>query len=192
MARPRVARPVKLIVGLLSGDPDLLRRARQLLVREHGEVDLESELWPFDQTDYYEAEMGRDLRRQFLCFEGLVPPRSIAETKLQTNELETRIAEDCLLPDRPRPVNIDPGYLDLAKLVLATTKDHGHRIYLDLGIYAEVTLHYRDGAWQPWPWTYPDYRQPGYHAFFDRVRERYRIQRNETDAWAGQTHEDTP
>ena len=71
-------------------------------------------------------------------------------------------------------VNLDPGYLTTAKLVLATTKDFGHRVYLRDGIYAESTLHYIDGRWEPWPWTYPDYAGPRYHAFFERVRERFK------------------
>lgn len=181
MARPRAAKPVKLFAGLLSGDPDLLRRARQLLTRRFGPVDLESDLWPFDQTDYYEAEMGPDLQRCFLSFETLIAPDHLAEIKLGTNAVEQEIAEACLLPDIPRPVNIDPGYIELTKLVLATTKDRGHRIYLGHRIYAEVTLQYTAGAWQPLPWTYPDYTRPEYHAFFVKVRERLRAGRRELD-----------
>ena len=179
MARPRSAKPVKLIVGLLAGDDDLLRRATQLLVREYGPTDLESEVWPFDQTDYYEPEMGPDLKRRFLSFARLIRPDTLPEIKRHTNEIEQRIADDCLLPGASRPVNLDPGYVDLGKLVLATTKDRAHRIYLGAGIYGEVTLQYRAGAWQPWPWTYPDYHSPHYHAFFKHVRDRYHAQRNE-------------
>ncbi|MCK4343530.1 MAG: DUF4416 family protein [Phycisphaerae bacterium] len=181
MARPRSTKPVKLFAGLLGGDPDLLRRTRQLLGRRFGPIDLESELWPFDQTDYYEPEMGPHLQRWFLSFENPIPPDRLAEIKHETNALEAEIAEDCLLPDIPRPVNIDPGYLDLNKLVLGTTKDSSHRICLGSGIYAEVTLRYRHGSWQTLPWTYPDYTRPEYHAFFNQVRERLREQRN---TWA--------
>lgn len=170
MATPRPGQPVKLIVGLLGTDADLLRRARQSLVRDFGDVDLESDLWPFDQTDYYEAEMGPDLQRWFLSFERLIQPEHLAEIKLRTNDIEQQIADDCSLPTCRRPVNLDPGYLTLAKLVLATTKDRSHRIYQHSGIYAEVTLHYTQGTWQCWPWTYPDYRRPEYHSFFQRVR----------------------
>jgi hypothetical protein len=179
MGKPRPARSVKLLIGLLSGDPDLLRRTRQLLVRRFGPVDAESDLWPFDQTDYYQDEMGSGLLRWFLGFAQHVPPDQLAEIKHETNALEESIAADCALPDIPRPVNIDPGYLDLTKLVLATTKDRGHRIYLGHGIYAEVTLQYSQGAWQVQPWTYPDYRRPEYHAFFSRLREQFRQQQRE-------------
>lgn len=174
MARPRAVKPVKLLIGLLSSDPDLLRRTRQLLARRFGPVDAESDLWRFDQTDYYEPEMGPDLQRRFLSFERPIGPDELAEIKLETNALEQQIADDCMRPDVTRPVNIDPGYLGLTKLVLASTKDRMHRIYLGHGIYAEVTLQYTRGAWQTLPWTYPDYTQPKYHAFFTQLRELLR------------------
>lgn len=177
MARPRVAQSVQLFIGLLGGDADLLRRARQLLARRFGPIELESDLWPFDQTEYYEPEMGPHLQRRFFSYEVSIRPERLAEIKLETNALEHEIAADCLALELPRPVNIDPGYIDLTKLVLATTKDRGHRIYIGLGIYAEVTLQYTNGAWQTLPWTYPDYARPEYHAFFTQVRERLRARR---------------
>lgn len=185
MARARAAQPVKLFAGLLSGDPDLLRRARQLLTRCFGPVDAASEIAPFDHTKYYAPEMGPGLQRWFLGFATLIRPDQLAAIKLETNALEAHIAEQCLLPDIPRPVNIDPGYVDLTKLVLATTKDRGHRLYLGHGIYAEVTLQFAHGAWQVQPWTYPDYAQPACHAFFMDLRERLRAQRPAAGGPAG-------
>jgi hypothetical protein len=172
MAAVHQAKPVKLIVGLLGGDPDLIRRTRQLLVRTYGAADFESPLWPFTQTDYYTDEMGTGLQRAFLAFERLIRPEELAEIKRVTNELEAQIAEEALDPLIRRPVNIDPGYVHLAKLVLATTKDRAHRVFIGQGIYAEVTLQYASEAWQVQPWTYPDYREPHYHAFFSQVRTR--------------------
>jgi hypothetical protein len=170
MGRPRAAQPVVLICGMLAGDADILRRARQLLVRQFGPLRAESDIWPFDQTDYYADETGPNLKRCFVAFEKLVNPDVLVQTKLETNALERQIAEDLLTPDIARPVNLDPGYVDLGKLVLATTKDRSHRIYLGHGIYAEVTLNFADGAWRVMPWTYPDYRDQCYHAFFSRLR----------------------
>lgn len=177
MARPRAPQPVKLICGLLGADLGLLRRARQLLTRRFGPADLESDIWPFARTDYYQEEMGPDLKRLFLSFDGLTPPDALAGIKLETNAIEAQIAEQCSGLGFARPVNLDPGYVDLAKLVLATTKDRSHRIYIGQQMYAEVTLHFVEGRWQTWPWTYPDYRQAHYHEFFRRVRERLREQR---------------
>jgi len=178
MAEPRAPQPVKLFAGLLAGDPDLLRRARQLLARRFGPVDAESDVWPFDQTDYYEVEMGPHLQRWFISFEPLIGADQLVSIKHETNALEQEIAAQCLESEIRRPVNIDPGYVDLTKLVLATTKDRGHRLYLSHGIYAEVTLQYVGGAWQTQPWTYPDYARPEVHAFFVRLRERLRAQRH--------------
>lgn len=172
MGTPRLPLPAKLICGLLGADEDLLHRARQMLVRRFGPVEFESAIWLFSQTSYYETEMGPGLKRQFVAFERLIPPDSLARIKRETNEIESQIAEECVALGIARPVNLDPGTIDLARLVLATTKDRSHRIYLDQGVYAEVTLHWSEGAWRVWPWTYPDYHDPAYHEFFTRVRTR--------------------
>jgi hypothetical protein len=177
MGKPRPARPVKLLVGLLGGDPDLLRRARQLLVRRFGPVDAESDLRPFDQTDYYQEKWGPAAAR-FLGFASLIPPDQLADIKLRPTQSKDDRGGLCgCWTSRAREHR--PGYLDLSKLVLATTKDRAHRIYLGHGIYAEVTLQYAQGAWQVLPWTYPDYRGPEYHAFFSRLRDQYHQQQRE-------------
>jgi hypothetical protein len=179
MGRPRRAEPVKLFVGLLGGDEDLLRRARQLLTRAWGPIEHETPIRDFTYSDYYRAEMGEGLRRVFLVFERPIAADEIAEIKLATNALEKEIADQAMA-DVERPVNIDPGYVDLAKLVLATTKDRSHRIYLGQGIYAEVTLHYSDERWQASPWTYPEFHEPDIQAFLSDVRRSLHEQRR---AW---------
>lgn len=141
-----------------------------------GPTDLESEDWSFDQTDYYKIEMGDNIKRRFVFFEELISVERLAEIKRLTNDLETKIRDDTLHPHDRRPVNLDPGYMTLSKFVLATTKDYSHRIYLDRGIYAEVTLHYANGTWKPYPWTYPDYAGENYRAFFESVREKLKEQ----------------
>jgi hypothetical protein len=172
MSEAKSSEPVKLFCGLLAGKVQWLGRARELLEAEFGPVDLASEVWPFDFTDYYEREMGRDLKRQFLSFVRTMPPEDLAGIKLLTNELEKRLSRE--FSDGPeRPVNIDPGYLNGKKVILATTKNYSHRIYLRDGIYAEVTLHWGGKEYEPWPWTYPDYRSEAYRKFFARVRERF-------------------
>ena len=180
MADPGIPPAVKLFVGMLSAHADLLEVARAMLEDEHGPVDAASDLIDFDFTRYYEPEMGSGLKRQFLSFAQLVAPDRLARIKLRTNEIEREIA----LRHRTaaRPVNLDPGYLTLSKVILATTKDHAHRIYLADGIYAEVTLSWRDRAWRPWPWTYPDYVTDAYVGFFSRVREGYAAQLKGTQA----------
>lgn len=184
MGRIRSVPPVKLFCGLLSGDDDLLRRTRQLLERRFGAVELPSETWDFTQTHYYDEEMGPELRRQFLAFERLMHPADLAEIKIETNALEQRLADDIADDACARPVNIDPGYLDPGKLVLATTKDRAHRICIGRGIFAEVTLQYVAGQWRASEWTYADYQTPHYQAYFTQVRERLMRQRSAAEAAA--------
>jgi len=176
MGSVRPPRRAKLFCGLLSGDEDLLAEARRRLGRELGPVDLVSDIWPFEATEYYRDEMGDRIRRQFVCFEELFSIERLPDVKRTTNAIELRLCDDLALPHATRPVNLDPGYLTLSKLVLATTKDYAHRLYIGRGMYAEVTLHYQRGGWQAWPWTYPDYAADTYQAFFQEARETYKRQ----------------
>ncbi len=162
---------VKLIVGLLARERRLLGQAAVRLTQAFGEVDAQSHPVAFTHTAYYAHELGEKPWRQFLAFSRLIDPGDLATVKLQTNDMEQEWAEDLR-----RPLNLDPGYISLSKLVLASTKNHWHRIYLGRGIYAEATLPFRDGAFRPQEWTYPDYRTPEHLAFFTDVRERYHRQ----------------
>ncbi len=174
MGSIRSPRPVNLICGFISNDADLMTRAIRMLTQHYGQTDAVSETWPFDDTDYYEPEMGPDLLRRFASFTELIDPGRLASIKVHTNQIEEKLCYDCGLPQGQRPVNLDPGYVDLSKLVLATSKNGSHRIYLRDGIYAESTLHYREGQWKPWPHTYPDYASGRYNTFFEELRNRYR------------------
>jgi len=171
MGSARDAAPVKLIASLLAGETGRIAEAKAALAHAFGPTEIESELFPFDHTEYYALEFGPNLQRQIIAFAQLVPPSQLPEIKLKTNELEWLMVEE-----GKRRVNVDPGYISLGKLVLATTKDHAHRIYLGQGIYGEVTLTYQRGHFHPWPWTYPDYASNQYCALFDEIRERYRQQ----------------
>lgn len=115
--------------------------------------------------------MGQNLQKQLLCCEGDYDPSNLAETKRLTNRWEVEYSNRNALPEE-RPLNLDPGYVTPMKVVLASTKDRAHRIYLRDGIFAEEALFYRDRAWQGRPWTYPDYLRADYHIFFEQVRSR--------------------
>ena len=172
MGSIETARPVKLICGVLANSRDDLERVRHALERPFGPVDVQSDTWPFTYTAYYNDETGPDILRTFYAFQELIDPGDLAAAKIQTNAIEEELAHGLGLPV-PRPVNLDPGYVDKAKLVLATTKDYSHRIYVGDGIYAEVTLHFQKGRFEAWPWTYPDYRSDDYTSFLGKVRQRY-------------------
>lgn len=166
--------PVKLIVGMLSARPELLGRAVERLEAEYGPVDVTGEVIPFGFTDYYEKDMGKGLLRQFVAMERLIDPGEIAPIKVATNAMEEAFAAAEAPP--PRPVNLDPGYVTESKLVLASTKDFSHRIYLGGGIFAEVTLTYSHGRWTGGKWTFPDYASGAYDAFLDAARRKLRSQ----------------
>ena len=169
MRKPQRPARVKLLAGILYNDKQLYCSARRSLERMFGRIDYESPECKFVYTDYYEPEMGSALLRRFLSFEWLVQLEGIYKVKVKTNGLETRLS----VRDKRR-VNIDPGYMDLAKFVLFSTKDYAHRIYLGKGIYAENTLYYKDKAFRAWPWTYPDYRTNEYADMLDSIRRLYK------------------
>ncbi len=176
MGAVKEVRPVKLFFGLLAANKQLLHQACDRLAYEFGPIDCTSAIIPFDQTDYYEKEMGRGLLRQWVSTVSLVSPIGLVGVKLYTNQLEGLFAEQ-----GQRRVNIDPGYVSLSKVVLATTKDHAHRIYMGRGIYEEVTLTYKRGVgYAPWSWTYPDYRHPVAMQFFLEVRASLKTEYEKT------------
>lgn len=170
MGIPLKPLPVKLIVGLITHDIELLQRTRKLLEKCFGHADAVSPLFAFNLTHYYEEELGKDLKRVFLGFEKPVVADALGDVKRWTNSLEIRLSRG----PKKRTVNIDPGYISLAKLVLATTKNHSHRIYIRQGIFEEVTLVFRGHTFAPLNWTYPDYRQESHIAFFNQIRETYK------------------
>ncbi|HKA54354.1 MAG TPA: DUF4416 family protein [Candidatus Binatia bacterium] len=169
MGVPTPPQPVKLLVALLAADPELLTTVTRQLQQSYGAVDLESGVFPWNTTDYYREEMGENLLRKFVTFARLISPEELVRIKLETNAVELALSS----PSSSRRVNLDPGYLDATKLVLASTKNQAHRLYLLQGIYAEVTLLYHHGAFHPFIYTYADYRWPETHAFLRQVRARY-------------------
>jgi len=160
---------VKLFVGIFSADQALFPDIKRRLERIFGPTDSESPVIDFAHTGYYAVEFGTGLRRQFFTFRRSRRIEGIHRAKILTNRLENRF-----MRNGKRRVNIDPGYLTLSKVALLTTKDYTHRIHLGAGIYAEVTLYYKDGSYRPWPWTYPDYRSESFIGMFNRMRDRSR------------------
>ncbi len=156
-------------MAVISRSPDAIQWGLKTTAEAWGPIALQSPLFDFDQTDYYEATMGSQLKKQLVAFEELIDPTELVQRKLQTNDWEAAYAQQAQ-DEIVRPLNLDPGYVTEAKLVLATTKDRDHRIYLDRGIYAECTLRFHGGQWCNQPWTYPDYQTPDYHQFLTECR----------------------
>ena len=164
----RYSLKVKLIIGFIYKDEAIFIKAKEKLRKQFGKIDFESTEIDFNYTDYYEAEMGKALKRRFISFTKLIPIQDLYRIKLYTNRLETKF-----LTAKCRQINIDPGYMDLAKLVLATTKDYAHRIFLRKGIFAEITLSFRGSSFSANEWTYPDYRSQEYIDIFNQIRKLY-------------------
>jgi len=165
---------VKLIAGLIAAPGVLIEEVLEILAGRYGPIDVRSETIPFTFTDYYAPEMGNNLLRQWVAFERLVSPDALGDIKIATNGIEN----DFLL-NNARQVNIDPGYLTQANLVLASTKEFSHRIYVGHGIYGEVTLIYKGKSFTPLPWTYPDYQSDAALRFLNAARSKYQLQLKE-------------
>ncbi len=169
MAKPTPHAPVLLILAAFSRHDAALDWARGRAEEAWGPIALESQRFDFAETDYYQPTMGAGLRKVFFAFERLVDAARLPEIKLQTNACEEEYAGKAGHAE-PRPLNLDPGYLTLGKLVLGSTKDFAQRIYLRDGVYAEVTLTYRHHCWQAHEYTFPDYRRGDYQEFFSKCR----------------------
>lgn len=178
MAEARAFDKAKYIAGVIYSDDRVLERADAALEKILGPAEARSPQYPFNWTDYYAAEMGAgQLKRVFISFQELRSPEELSAIKLKTNDLEEEIRR--ALGVAHRPVNIDPGYLTAAALIMATAKDFSHRIPLQSGIYAHLELLFTKQGVRCLEWTYPDFRQPTYHDFFMTARKTYLAQLKE-------------
>lgn len=164
----------KLIVGVIFCDERVYSEAIEELVREFGPIDDMSERFSFSRefSDYYDGELGGEGMRVILSFERVVDPTRQAEIKTFTNSLEAKYSVE-----GRRQINLDPGFINTGRLMLATTKPSGFRIPLSDGIYTELTLYYSRGEWQKFPWTYRDYQSEKVQKFLTRVRSKYLAER---------------
>lgn len=170
MSTPVEPKPAMLFLSVLSADwPDFPGLTDELTARL-GPVEYESEVMEFNFTDYYQKEMGAPLSRRVLGFERLLPMNGLPDVKLFTNSLEQARAGK----DGRRAFNLDPGLLTLERLVLATGKNFTHRVYLDKGIWADLTLMFQSGQWQSLPWTFPDYADNRMQSHLTKLRDIYK------------------
>jgi len=157
------------VTGVLACDKEILAMAREALTGRFGPPLIEGRPFPFTFTDYYIPQTGRDAVKQFLAFPPSDEEPDLAAWKRWALEREASLAHLASRPV-PRPANLDPGSLSLGNLVLASTKDAPHRVYVGGGIFAEVELIWKQGAFEPLAWTYPDYRTPEALGFFAEAR----------------------
>lgn len=169
MGKINVHQPVKYFTALTyvsSYDIETLSKELESIISP---IEMQSTSYNFSSfTEYYQPEMGNDLNKIFWIFSELLPPDKLPEMKIKTNQLERRHSIR-----GKRQINLDPGYISQAKLVLATTKDYSHRVYLTQGIFADLHLRFYQGSFRKQPWTYPDFQQVDVILFFNQVRDNY-------------------
>ena len=165
MGRPQC----KYFFGIIRQPDVASSRVERLLAREFGAIDTCSGVYPFDKTDYYMAEMGKGLVREFFSLSSPDSPGSLPDYKLRCARIEEQWKDN-----GNRVINIDPGYMDFYKIVLASFKEGGQKIYMSDGVYADMTLYYKKGEWHAFPWTFPDFALGVYDQYFIKLREAYK------------------
>jgi len=168
MGEIKLPKDVKLFTAVMFKDAELLSEIKTTLIQAWGSIEETSEIFDFIHSEYYQDEMGTGLKKQFWIFTRLVRPDFLPDAKLLTNQIEAQYLEA-----GKRVINLDPGYLSAAKLILATTKNYMHRIYLRDGIYGDVHLKVSQRRLVPNEWTYPDYKTEETLVFFNHVRKKY-------------------
>ena len=169
MGIPREPTYSLLVVACFSRHLDALRWAGEELGSRFGPILQTSPDFDFHQTKYYEATMGSGLVKRFIAFDSIVSAGCLPAVKRITIALENELAASGRFAEA-RPLNLDPGLIQLGKFLLASTKDQAHRVYLADDIFAEVTLRFQGGAFEVWPWTYADYREDTVREFLNQIR----------------------
>lgn len=179
MGKIHFSKPAKLIISMIGSDIHLLIFYKEALIKRFSKIDLESNIQPFNFTNYYEQEFGKDLIQKLFSFDSLIKPDQLPGIKKITNDLESNfinknIKKNIYLPRRK--INLDPGYITLNKFILASTKNGPSRIYLNGGIYAEITLRFISQSFIPCEYTYSNYKTLDYINFLNQVRQKYKLQ----------------
>lgn len=169
--KPSEPNAVKLFFGILFSDEKLFHKASEMLGDLYGNIDYRSPNFEFTITDYYVPEMGSPIYRCFISFSKLVHPKILSHVKVESIRIEESLSIHGM-----RKVNLDPGYMDYDKIVLASTKYNGQKIYLDLGIWADLTLRYEKQHFHPYPWSFPDFKSGLYDQIFIEIRQKYKRQ----------------
>lgn len=167
---------------MFTSDKYLFSLYKEELMKRFGEVDIESNIQPFNFTDYYEKEFGQNLMQKLFSFYILIRQDELAEIKIITNSIENNFKKENIknnITHHKRKINLDPGYITLNKYILASTKNGPSRIYLNQGIYAEITLRFINKSFVPCEYTYPNYKTNEYINFLNSIRQKYKLQLRE-------------
>ena len=160
MALPKQPQKVKLFIGILSSDTKLFEIIKKEF--EYGEIDYESDVFDWNFTKYYNDELGENIKKKFMFFKKLINPEKIADIKIDTNKIEDKYK---------RKINLDPGYLTRSKVLLASAKDRSNKVYIKSGIYGDIVLIFKNKSFEPFPFTFKDFRTKEYIELFNKIRE---------------------
>jgi hypothetical protein len=163
------AAPVLGVCSCLTARPELLPEIESELVRAFGEIALKSPAYAFDSSDYYREEMGEGLRRCWYCFDALWRAEELPQARATTGRIESTFSVGA-----KREVNLDPGYLDLGKLVLASWKEAPDKIYMGDGVWAHTCLRFGDGRFRAPDHSFPDFRDGRFDDFMLEARALYK------------------
>jgi len=163
--------PVKLVAAILYSSESELKVAYSKLEAIFSKIDYQGEPFPFEESNYYQPEMGEGLFRKMISFDELVSPDFLADAKHLTHYVEQELAEDGF-----RKINIDTGYLDMFKFVLASFKSRSNKIYLGKNIWADMILYFESATYQPFIWSFPDFKSGKYNQDLISIRNRFKKQ----------------
>jgi hypothetical protein len=159
-----------LLTALMYREDTIYKQALKKLTDKFGEIETEGPPYNFNFTDYYFKEMGQPLLKRLVVFKEPINRDELVKIKLYTIKVERELSVE-----GRRKVNIDPGYITKANLVLATTKEFPHRIYLGSGIFGEVTLTFKKDGCSYFDWTYPDFKTPEVCEFLQKIRKKIKV-----------------
>ncbi|PKL51647.1 MAG: DUF4416 domain-containing protein [Nitrospira bacterium HGW-Nitrospira-1] len=165
MGVPHLSEEAALFVGTLFADKKIFDDVLPVLKDNFGNILFQSDIQPWNYSNHYDKELGTPLYRNFIFFNEIIDHSMLADIKLLTNDVEAVYSRA-----GKRQINLDPGYITLAKVVLASTKNYSHRIYVGKGIYAELALLYKNHQFIAMPYTYNDYKDQTSLAMFMKVR----------------------
>jgi Domain of unknown function (DUF4416) len=165
MASGKPREEALLFAGCLFSSQDIYEAARAALRKDLGNILLETPPLPWKHSDYYAEELGSPLFRTFIFFNTVIDTSVLPDIKLTVMHMEKEFSKG-----GKRRINIDPGYLSLAKVVLSSRKNYSHRIYLGKLVFAELELIFKEGSFHPLPYTYTDYRDEANIRTFQKAR----------------------
>jgi hypothetical protein len=147
-------KPGRLVLAVMWSPSFGEDAAMQSIAHAFGPIRSRSDAYEFSTYSvYYEREMGAGLRKRFVEIEGLCPRDALPACK----RLAVEVEDESVAETGARRVNVDPLLVTLENIVVTTSKNFPHRFYLGEGVFGELALVYRDGAFADFPWTYKDY-----------------------------------